>query len=162
MADDNICFISRYGWKDPADLRKAIASHSGGSPSASKVPMPTQPFTDEEARRFTTDEFIEAGCGEVPTIPNERQQEFWHYLTVELRLRDYYARNICFELWYMANNADDPAYTDEPTIEEFFEDEALSLDDITEAQRQKGRRLLADYVAHIPRWTLKGHAPAEV
>jgi hypothetical protein len=38
-------------------------------------------------------------------------------------------------------------------------------DDPTEllkATRQKALHLLKDYVAHIPRWTLKGYAPAEL
>lgn len=153
MADDNLVFVSRYCWEDPDDLRKAIGK---------QPPMPTQPFTDDDARRFTTDEVKEAASGEAPTIPNERQEEFWNYLTRELRWDDYYARRICFELWYKANHADAPQNDDDKTIEEYFEDEALSLDDITEAERRKGRRLLADYVAHIPRWTLKGHAPAEM
>ena len=152
LADDNIVFTSLYAWKDPADLRKAIGK---------RPPMPTQPFTDDDARRFTTDEIQEAGYGDVPTIPNERQKEFWHFLTRDLGWDDHYARRICFELWYKANHADDPSNDDDETIEEYFDNEALSLDDITEEERRKGRRLLADYVAHIPRWTLKGHAPAE-
>ena len=150
--DDNLVFTSLYAWKDPADLRKAI----GKNP-----PMPTQPFTDDDARRFTTDEIQEAGYGDVPTIPNERQEEFWRFLTSELQWDDYYARRICFELWYKANHADDPGNDEDETIVEYFENEALSLDDITEKERQKGRRLLADYVAHIPRWILKGHAPCD-
>ena len=153
LADDNLVFTSLYCWADIDALLKAI----GKNP-----PMPTQPFTTDDARPFTTDEFQEAGSGEVPTIPNERQQEFWHFLTRELQWDDYYARRICFDLWYKANHADDPSNDAGETIEAYFENEALSLDYITEAERQKGRRLLADYMAHIPRWTLKGHAPAEM
>ncbi len=48
--------------------------------------------------------------------------------------------------------------TDDETIEEYFENEALSFDHITKNNREKGMRLLHDYVDHIPRWTLKGHA----
>ena len=120
--------------------------------------MPTLPFTDDDARRFTTDEIREAGGGVVPTIPNERHEVFWDFLTRELKWDDYYARRICFELWYKANHADDPANDDDETIEEYFENEALSFDHITKNNCEKGMRLLHDYVDHIPRWTLKGHA----
>ena len=162
FADDNIVFTSRYCWKEPAELRKAIAIHASEDADTEETPMPTQPFTDDEARQFTTDEFYEAGSGEMPTIPNERQKEFWHFLTRELRWEDYYARRICMELWYKANHADDPDMKDKLAIETYFEQEALLLEGLTEKERQKGRSLLADYMAHIPRWTLKGHAPAEL
>lgn len=118
-------------------------------------------YWDDDACRFTTDEIQEAGYGDVPTVPNKRQEEFWHFLTRELQWDDYYARRICFELWYKANHADDPGYDDDETIEAYFDNEALSFDGITDEERRKGRQLLADYVAHIPHWTLKGHAPAE-
>jgi hypothetical protein len=35
------------------------------------------------------------------------------------------------------------------------------FDDIDKATRQKAKDLLKDYVAHIPRWTLKGFAPVD-
>jgi hypothetical protein len=123
--------------------------------------MPTQPFTDDGAYRFTTDEFVEAGSGDVPTIPNKQEKVFWRFLTHELEWEDYYARRICFELWFRVNHADDPDFTNDESIEEYFEEEALAFDDISEKKRQKGLSLLADYVAHIPRWTLKGHTPAD-
>ena len=46
-------------------------------------------------------------------------------------------------------------------IEEYFDNEALSFDDISNTTRQKARRLLKDYIAHMPLWTLKGHSQAE-
>ena len=168
-ADDNVVFSSRYSWDNLGDLRKAIATvgaNVGGNQESTttgcSVDMPTQPFTDEAARRFTCEEVCEAGSGDVPTIPNKRQEKFWNFLIKDLEWDDYFARQICFELWYKANHAEDPASTDEETIEKYFEEEALDFDGITQETRRKGLRLLADYVAHIPRWTLKGHAPAEM
>ena len=160
IADDNLSFISPYNLENPIELRKAIARNAKGGVSEQKL-MPTQPFTDDEARRFKPDEIIAAGSGDVPTIPNERQQVFWHYLTHELGWNDYYARRICFELWYKANHIGNPADDDGLTIEEYFKDEALSFEGITKKEREKGMRMLSDYVAHIPRWALKGHAPAD-
>ena len=113
------------------------------------------------ARRFKPDEIIAAGSGDVPTIPNERQQDFWHYLTHELELDDYYAHRTCFELWYQANHAGNPDDGDELAIEEYLKGVASSFDSITKKKLKNGMDLLSDYVAHIPRWALKGHAPAE-
>lgn len=163
-ADDNLSFASVYGWDDPANLRDAIATYAAGGSEivADASPMPTQPFTDDDARRFTTDEIIEAGKGDVPIIPNARQKVFWNFLTRELLWNDYYARRICFELWYKVNHADDPDNQEDKSIEQYFEDEMLSFDGITDKEREKGHRLLAEYLAHIPSWVLKGHAPAEM
>ena len=164
MAVDNLTFSSCYAWENIAELRKTIAAKQPGQ-KPKQPAMPTQPFTDDEARRFTTDEYIEASCGgsrEVPTFPNKRQKDFWNFLTRELKWSDYYANRICLELWYMVNHEEDPDNDDDETIEQYFKDEALSLDGITETEREKGMKLLADYVANIPRWTLKGYAPAEL
>ena len=161
LSDDNVAFSSPYCWINPKELFKAIANSGGGSVVADAAAMPTQPFTDDGAYRFTTDEFVEAGSGDVPTIPNKQEQVFWRFLTHELEWEDYYARRICFELWFRVNHADDPDFTNDESIEEYFEEEALAFDDISENKRQKGLSLLADYVAHIPRWTLKGHTPAD-
>ena len=152
MADDNYAFCSRFCWEHPSNLRKAIGK---------QPPMPTQPFTDNDAHRFSIDEIKAAGSGEVPTIPNKRHQVFWDFLTRELDWDDYYARRTCFELWYKVNHIDEPDYDDEETIEDYFKEEMLSTDGVTDEMRNKGLRLLADYVAHIPRWTLKGHSPAD-
>lgn len=108
-----------------------------------------------------TQYMLEEDTDDIPLIEYEYGKDGKHFLTRELGWDDHYARRICFDLWYKANHADDPSNDDDETIEEYFDNEALSLDDITEEERRKGRRLLADYVAHIPRWTLKGHAPAE-
>jgi hypothetical protein len=137
-------FFSTYAWDDRGALLNTIAHTPGTS-----------------VRAFNDDEVHEAGNGEPPYIPNARQEEFWYFLTREIGWDDYYAWRICMKLWYKANHADDPDYKDDFTIEEYFVNEALSLDDLTEEERQKGMHLLADYVAHIPRWTLKGHAPGE-
>ena len=146
IADDNIVFNSRCGWDDPAELRKAIANH--------------QPIISER-RCFTEEEIREAGNSEVPTIPNECYMDFWHLLTHDIGLLDQDARQICHELWYKANHADEPGF-DEDSVEEYFDNEALVFDDIDKATRQKALHLLKDYVAHIPRWTLKGYSPAEL
>ena len=145
LTDDNIAFVSRCGWECIAELRKAIDERR---PAIA------------ERRRFSEEEIRSAGRGEAPTMPNACQKEFWHLLTRDIGLMDQDARQICHELWYKANHAEEPGF-DEDSIENYFENEALVFNDIDEATRQKARRLLADYVAHIPRWTLKGHAPAE-
>ena len=153
MADDNLAFCTRYYLGQSDDLLKAIGK---------QPPMPTQPFTDDDARRFTADEVRKASSNDgVPTIPNEQQKKFWKFLTQELEWDDYYARRTCLELWVKANKADIPSNDEEITIEEYFDYEALGYDSVPEETRQKGHRLLAEYVAHIPRWTLKGHAPAK-
>ena len=144
IADDNIAFVSRCGWEESAELRKAIANH--------------KPVISEH-RRFTEEEIREAGNSEVPTIPNAYQKDFWHLLTHDIGLLDQDARQICHELWYKVNHADEPGF-DECPVEEYFENEALVFDDTDKATRQKALHLLKDYVAHIPRWTLKGYAPA--
>jgi len=146
LADDNIAFTSRCGWDEPEELQKAIAEH--------------QPVISER-RRFTEEEIRGAGSGEVPTIPNPCQKDFWHLLTREIGLLDQDARQICNELWYKVNHAEEPGF-DEDSVEEYFENEALVFDDISKATRQKALRLLKDYIDHIPRWTLKGYSPAEL
>jgi hypothetical protein len=146
IADDNIAFKSRCGWDDIATMCKAIADHK---PAIA------------ERRRFTEEEIRAAGSGEAPIIPNACQKEFWHLLTRQIGLLDQDARQICHQLWYKANHEEEPGF-DEESTEEYFENEALVFDDIDEATRQKAHDLLKDYVAHIPRWTLKGYAPCEV
>ena len=146
IADDNISFTSRCGWEFTSELHKAIAEH---------LPV------IRERRRFTEEEIRGAGRGEAPTIPNVCQKDFWHLLTREIGLLDQDARQICQELWYKANHEEEPEF-DEDSVEDYFENEALSFDDISQATRQKALKALKDYVAHIPRWTLKGYAPAEL
>ena len=141
---DDILFFSTYAWDDRKAFVEAVINDN-----------------TIDRREFTDDEVREAGNGEPPLIPNDRQDDFWHFLTKEIGWDDYYAWRICTELWFKANHAGDKDNQND-TIEEYFENEALSLDDLTSEERQKGMRLLADYVAHIPRWTLKGHAPAEM
>ena len=145
IADDNVAFTSRCGWEDIAALHKVIDAHNP---------------VIEERRCFTEDEIRGAGSGEAPLIPNACQKEFWQLLTRDIGLLDQYARQICHELWYKANHIEEPGF-DEDSIDEYFENEALMFDDIDKATRQKAKDLLNDYVAHIPRWTLKGFAPAE-
>ncbi len=145
IADDNIAFESRCGWDDMTAMCKAIADHK---PAIA------------ERRRFTEEEIRAAGSGEVSIIPNACQKEFWQLLTRNIGLLDQYARQICHELWYKANHIEEPGF-DEDSIEEYFENEALMFDDIDKATRQKAKDLLKDYVAHIPRWTLKGFAPVD-
>ena len=48
------------------------------------------------------------------------------------------------------------------TADEFFEQGALFMDDLDDDTRQKAWQMLHDYMDHMPRWTLKGYAPAEV
>ena len=146
IVDDNIAFESRCGWNDMATMCKAIADHK---PAIA------------ERRRFTEEEIRAAGSSENPIIPNACQKEFWHLLTREIALFDQDARQICHQLWYKANHEEEPGF-DEESIEAFFENEALVFDDIDKATRQKAQHMLKDYVAHIPRWTLKGFAPCEV
>jgi hypothetical protein len=146
IADDNIVFTSRCAWDKPEQLRHAIASHQ---PAIAE----RHPFTEEEIRA--------AGSGEIPVIPNARQDEFWDFLTDELKLYDHHARQICFNLWYKANHAEEPGY-DDMTADEYFEQEALFMDDLDDSTRQKAWQMLHGYMDHMPRWTLKGYAPADV
>ena len=149
---DDLLFFSTYAWKDREAFVEAVINDNTGN-----APIDRREFTDDEVR--------EAGNGEPPLIPNARQEDFWHFLTKEIGWDDYYAWRICIELWFKANHAEDKDnfdIRDGDTIEQYFENEALSLDNLTSEERQKGMQLLADYVAHIPRWTLKGHAPAEM
>lgn len=48
------------------------------------------------------------------------------------------------------------------TADEYFEQEALFMDDLDDSTRQKAWQMLHDYMDHMPRWTLKGYAPAGV
>jgi hypothetical protein len=153
IADDNIAFTSRCGWDDPTELRKAIIDVQADPQSSNPAMAGYRQFTEEEIR--------EAGHSEVPTIPNACQKDFWHLLTHDIGLLDQNASQICHELWYKANHADEPGF-DDNSIDEYFENEALVFTDIDKATRQKALHLLKDYVAHIPRWTLKGYAPAEL
>ena len=68
---------------------------------------------------------------------------------------------ICFNLWYKANHAEESGNNDQ-TVDEYFEQEVLFMDDLDGDTRQKAWQMLHDYMDHMPRWTLKGYAPAEV
>ena len=150
LSSDEIFYFSTYAWDDQEAMRKAIAN--GGINTTDR-----REFTDEEVRQ--------ACLEEPPTVPNARRQQMWQYLTRVAGWDDYYAHRICSRLWNKVNHEGEPDYWDaDLSIEDYFKDEALIEKEIEEdpSVLTEAMRILHDYVDHIPRWTLRGYAPAEL
>jgi hypothetical protein len=143
IADDNIAFGSRCAWDEPEQLRQTITSHR---PAIAE----RHPFTEEEIRAAGSGAPRYSQCTAAQVL------EFSDRRAATLRPE---ARQICFNLWYIVNHAEEPGY-DYMTADEYFEQEALFMDDLDDSTSQKAWQMLHNYIDHMPRWMLKGHAPA--
>ena len=146
---DDYVLLARYGWPDTR------AMHEKNVQSRSLLAMPP--------RQFTREEIINAATNPLPTIPNERQEEFARFLGEQLGFHGEQVDEICFNLWYHLQREDEPD-ADNITAEEYFDGEVLykSGKRLTQEQNIYAMQMLHKHTDAIPRWTLCGYSEEEV
>ena len=146
-ADEDLLFVSRFGWKDTARMKQYIDAQSK---DILKTP------------ELDVKEIALASSTLIPVIPNERGKDFMHYLMTDLGFNQVRAYLICFNLWYFKTRRGEYDETDGP-LELYFLSNALGAmkHDPTDRQTEEAMRRMADYVDHLPLWHLAAHTAAE-
>lgn len=148
MTMEDFVFASRYAWTDKELM------HSRLQESWRQMPL--------SAQRFSFDEIIAAASNPLPAIPNDNQETFNQFLDEKLGFFGEKIDDLCFNLWLSLQHENEPGV--EPnTVSETFDAEALSMTDkpLTPELQSEAIQMLNDYIAHIPRWTLRGHCYKE-
>ena len=147
VADENLLFVSRFGWEDTAKMKQHIDAQSKDIP---------------EMPEFDVQDIALASSTLVPVIPNERNKDFMHYLMTDLGFDQGRAYLICFNLWYFKNRCGEYDEGDGP-VELYFLSNVLGAmeHEPTDRQAEEAMRRMADYVDHLPLWSLAGHTAAE-
>ena len=146
-SDEDLLFVSRFGWKDTAKMKQYIDARSKDIPE-----MPELDVQDIALASSTL----------VPVIPNKRGKEFIHYLMTDLGFDKGRAYLICFNLWYFKTRRGEYDETDSP-LELYFLSNILGgmKHAPTDQQAEEAMRRMADYVDHLPLWHLAAHTAAE-
>lgn len=147
VADEDLLFVSRFGWEDTAKMKRYIDARSKDIP---------------EAPEFDVADIALASSTLVPVIPNERNKDFMHYLMTDLGFDQGRAYLICFNLWYFKNLNEEYDEGDGP-VELYFLSNVLGAmeHEPNDQQAEEAMRRMADYVDHMPLWHLAGHTAAE-
>ena len=142
--DRLIFFMTRYGWRDFKREHDIL----------SRIDMPH--------REFSKNEIINAGYSGGVVIPNAHQQEFEAFLRLIGHEND--AQDICFDLWFFAAHEGDRELGSR-NYKTYFEDVVISASAKEMAKqnisREEAMQQMEEYMNHMPRWTLRGHSPAE-
>ena len=97
--NEDIRFVSRYGWEDKRKMEQFIAQHS------KKI---------DSMREFSLEELAKASGILFPFIPNPKTDEFMHFLTRQIGLSEASAHIVCFNLWYYKIHYGEYALDDMP------------------------------------------------
>lgn len=145
LEDDDVVFVSRYGWQDDEAFRSERERRSK---------MILKP------KSFEAEAIICASRAGFPVIPNKKSKQFEKFLDKQLKLEGPIIEVLCYDLWNFAQHEGDEEYSDK-TVEDFFNE--MVLDEIDDDKlAAEAIRQFHDYLDHIPRWVLKGYAPCEV
>jgi len=149
-ADEDLLFVSRFGWQDTAKMKKYIETRS-------------KDIT--ETPDFDVADIALASSALVPVIPNERGKDFMRFLMTDLGFDQVRAYLICFNLWYFKTRRGEYDENDEndAPLELYFLSNVLGAmkNEPTDEQAEEAMRRMADYVDHLPLWHLAGHTAAE-
>jgi hypothetical protein len=145
--DEDIRFVSRYGWEDKRKMEQFIAQHS------KKI---------DSVREFSLEELTKASGILFPFIPNPKMGEFMHFLTCQIGLNEANAHIVCFNLWYYKIHYGEYALDDMP-MELHFLSYALTAgkQEPTDRLAEEGMLRLADFANNIPLWHLRGFTAAD-
>ena len=145
--DEDIRFVSRYGWEDKRKMEQFIAQHS------KKI---------DSVREFSLEELAKASGILFPFIPNPKMDEFMYFLTCQIGLSEANAHIVCFNLWYYKIHYGEYALDDMP-MELHFLSHALTAgkQELTDRQAEEGMQRLADFANNIPLWYLRGFTAAD-
>lgn len=147
VADEDMLFVSRFGWEDTAKMKRYIETHSSG-------------ITD--LPEFDVADIALASSALVPVIPNERGKDFMDFLMTDLGFERAQAYLICFNLWYYKTRRGEYDETDEP-LELYFLSSVLGFmkKEPTDQQAEEVMLRMADYIDHLPLWSHAGHTATE-
>ena len=145
--NEDIRFVSRYGWEDKRKMEQFIAQHS------KKV---------DSMREFSLEELAKASGILFPFIPNPKMDEFMNFLTCQIGLSEASAHIVCFNLWYYKIQYGEYALDDMP-MELHFLSHALTAgkQELTDGQAEEGMLRLADFANNLPLWYLRGFTAAD-
>ena len=140
--NEDIRFVSRYGWEDKRKMEQFISQHS------KKI---------DSVREFSLEELVKASGVLFPFIPNPKTDEFMHFLTYQIGLSEASAYIVCFNLWYCKIHYGESALDDIP-MELHFLSHALTAgqQELTDRQAEEGMQFLADFANNLPLWHLRG------
>lgn len=146
LPDDQVVFLSLYGWNTPEKLRDKIAQRQ----------------TIPSRRDYTMEEIIQSSSVQ-PTIPNPEAKHFHRFLQTTLGYDEEEAKEISFNLWYRAQHEEDESFED-GTYQDYFTKEVLRQAPKRIGMKQMNEAIsaLTNYMNAMPRWILKGHSPNEV
>ena len=145
--DEDVLFVSRFGWENTAKMKKYIETHSSG--------ISSMPELDVKDVALCSSSLI-------PVIPNERNDDFMDYLMSDLGFDKARAYLICFNLWYFKTRKGEYGEGEE-ALELYFLSHVLGgmTKDPTDEQAEEAMSRMADYVDHLPLWHLAGHTATE-
>lgn len=145
--EEDILFVSRYGWEDKRKMARFIAQHSKNIDS---VP------------EFSLEELVKSSGALFPFIPNPKKDEFMHYLTDKIGFDKLDAYIVCFNLWYYKIHYGEYSLDDMPMEVYFLSRVLAEIDqDLTDRQAEEGMQRLADFVDNLPLWHLRGFTAAD-
>ena len=146
-AEEDVLFVSRYGWDDRGAMKQFIEQHSR------EIPAP---------REFSLETVIGAGGNLSAMTSNVHTDNFRRYLTTELGLDEDEALQLCFKLWHSKMQVGESDIADNMMEANFCTYALMRPEcDLTEEQYEEGMRQLTDYANHIPLWHLRGFTAAD-
>ena len=145
--DEDIRFVSRYGWEDKRRMEQFIAEHSRNIDSTPE---------------FSVEELSKSSGALCPVVPNPKMDEFMHFLTCQIGLDKGSAYIICFNLWYYKIHYGEYSHDDMP-MELYFLSHVLTEgeQELTDKLAEEGLHCLADFADNIPLWYLRGFTAAD-
>lgn len=123
--EEDIRFVSRYGWEDKRKMARFIAQHSKNIDS---VPV------------FSLEELAKSSEVLFPFIPNLKKDEFMHYLTDKIGFDELNAYIVCFNLWYYKIHYGEYSLDDMPMEVYFLSRVLAEIDQDLTDRRKKGYR----------------------
>lgn len=140
--DEDLRFVSRYGWEDKRRMEQFIIGHSRNIDS-------TPDFSVEELTKSSGVVF--------PVVPNPKMDEFMHFLTCRIGLDQAYAYIVCFNLWYYKIHYGEYSH-DDMSMELYFLSHVLTEGEqkLTDIMAEEWMQRLADFADNMPLWHLRG------
>ena len=145
--EEDVLFVSRYGWDDRAAMKRFIEQRSASISSP---------------REFSCEEVISAALPSAGLIPNAKSDEFVNHLTLDLLLDETEAKLICFKVWHCKMQAGRDEFADQMMEANFLSFGPMKSErDLSEQQLEESLQRLVDYANNIPLWHLRGFTATE-
>ena len=140
--DEDIRFVSRYGWEDKRKMEQFIAEHSRNIDSTPE---------------FSVEELSKSSGALCPVVPNPKMDEFMHFLTCQIGLDQGSAYIVCFNLWYYKIHYGEKSL-DDKQMEIYFLSHVVTEEEqeLTDRKAEEWMQHLADFADNMPLWHLRG------